>query len=102
MQAWQTEELEILITWVEENHERLRGKPADCINRVKEDVLSDNEAFRHITVQKVRDKYGNLKRAWKDAKTILEQLESGFGIREEDCERPTNGIVKQGSSPSLP
>ena len=85
---------------MEGNHERLRGKPADWINRVKEDVFSDNEGFKHITVQKVRDKYGNLKRAWKDAKTMQEQ--SGFGIREEDCERTINGIVKQGSSPSLP
>ena len=100
MRAWQTEELEIPITWMKENHKRFRGKPADCINGVKEDVLSENEGFKHVRVQKVRDKYGNLKRAWKDAKTMQEQ--SGFGIREEDCERPTNGIIKQGSSPSLP
>ena len=96
MRAWQTEELEILITCMEENHERLRGKPVDCIYRVKEDFLSDNEGFKHITVQKTRDKCGNLKRAWKDAETMQEQ--SDFGIREEDCERPTNGTVKQGST----
>ena len=37
-----------------------------------------------ITAQKVRDKYGKLKKAWKDAKKWKEQ--SGFGLREEDCE----------------
>ena len=81
---------------MEENHERLRGKPADWINRVKEEVFSENN---HITAQKVRDKYGNLKKAWKDAKKMQEQ--SGFGLREEDCERSINGIVnhRQGSSP---
>ena len=83
---------------MEENHERLRGKPADWINGIKEDVFPDSEGFKHITVKKVRDKYNNMKKAWKGAKTMQEQ--SGFGLREEDCERTINGIVDQASSPS--
>ena len=48
---------------MEENHERLRGRPADWIHKVKEDIFSDNE---HITAKKVRDKHTNMKKAWKD------------------------------------
>ena len=36
---WQVEELENLTTWMEENHEHLRGRPADWIDRRKEDVF---------------------------------------------------------------
>ena len=48
----------------------------------------------------MRGKYGDLGKAWKVAKKIQEQ--SGFGLREEDCERSINGIVNhwQGSSPA--
>ena len=81
---------------MEENHERLRGKPADWIHKVKEDIFPNNE---HITAKKVRDKYTNMKKAWKDAKMMQEQ--SGFGLREEDCERSINGIIYS-SCPSTP
>ena len=81
MRPWQVEEPESFITSVEENHERLRDKPADWINRVKDDVFFDNQ---HVTAQKVRDKYGNLNGAWKNAKAMQEQ--SGFGLREDNCE----------------
>jgi hypothetical protein len=90
MRPWKLEELENLITWMEENHEVLRGKPADWVNKVKEEVFSDNE---HVTVKKLKDKYTNMKKAWKDAKAMQEQ--SGFGLKEEDCERSINGIVDQ-------
>ena len=73
---------------MEENHERLRGRPADWIYKVKEDIFPDNE---HITAKIVRDKYTNMKKSWKVAKAMQEQ--SGFGLREEDCERSINGII---------
>ena len=60
------------------------GKPADWIHKVKEDVFPDNE---HITAKKAQDTYTNMK-AWKVAKAMQEQ--SGFGLREEDCERSIN------------
>ena len=72
---------------MEDNRERLRGKPVHWISRVKEDVFPDKKGFKHITAQKVRDKYGNLKKAWKNAKKLQEHL------REEDCETSVNGIV---------
>jgi hypothetical protein len=93
MLPWKAEELENLITWMEENHELLRGRPADWINKVKESIFPDNAGFAHITVKKVKDKYNNMKKAWKDAKAMQEQ--SGFGLREEDCEGTINGIVDQ-------
>ena len=85
MRSWQTEEIEELIVWVEENHERLRGRPVDWIRKAKEDIFPNNE---HITAKKVRDKYTNMKKAWKEAKTMQEQ--SGFGLRGEDCESTEN------------
>lgn len=77
---------------MEENHERLRGRPADWIHKVKEDIFRDNE---HITAKKVRDKCTNMKKAWKEAKAMQEQ--SGFGLREEDCERSINGFIPPSS-----
>ena len=50
MRAWQAEELEVLITWMEENYGRSRGKPAGWINRVKEDVFSGGGGFRRVAV----------------------------------------------------
>ena len=72
---------------MEEPHERLPGRPADWIPKVKEGIFPDNE---HTTAKKVRDKYTNMKKAWMDAKMMQEQ--SGFGLRE-DCERSINGII---------
>ena len=69
---------------MEENHERLRGKPADWISRIKDDV-PDNEGFKRIKAKGLRDKYNSMEKPWKDAKAIQEQ--SGFGLREEGCER---------------
>ena len=89
MRPWQTEELEKLITGMEGNHKRLQGRPADWVNKVKEDTFPDDEGFKYITAKKVRDKYTKMK-AWKDAKTMQEQ--SGFALREEDCERSINSI----------
>ena len=73
---------------MEENHELLRGRPADWILKVKEDIFSENV---HITAKKERDKYPNMKKSWKEAKMMQEQ--SGFCLREEDCERSINGII---------
>ena len=52
----------------------LQGKPVDWVNRAKEDVFSENEGFKHITVQKVSDKYDNFKRAWKSSRALVPQL----------------------------
>ena len=78
---------------MEENHERLRGEPAGCTNRLKEDIFPDNDGFKHITTKKVKDKYSNMKKALRDAKTMQEQ--SGFGL---DCEKSINGIVDQATA----
>lgn len=99
MQPWQAEELENLVSWMEQNHERLRGRPADWINRVKDDIFPDNQGFKHITAKKVKDKYSNMKRAWKDAKVMQEK--SGFGPRKEDCDTSVNGMALS-TRPALP
>ena len=60
---------------MEENHEGLPGRPADWVDQLQEDIFPDNE---RITAKKVWNKYTNIKKAWKEAKTIQEQ--SGFGL----------------------
>ena len=93
MLPWKAEELESLIAWMEENHELLRGRPSDWVIKVKESAFPDNAGFGHITLKKIKDKYNNMKKAWRDAKAIQER--SGFGLREEDCEATVNGIIYQ-------
>ena len=44
-----------------------------------------------------RGKYTKMKKAQKDAKTMQEQ--SGFGLKDGDCERCINGLVDQASPP---
>ena len=39
------------------------------------------------------DKYADMEKAWKDARKVQEQ--SGFDLREEDCERSIDGIVAE-------
>ena len=60
------------------------------MDQVKEDIVPNSEGFKHITAEKLRDKYTKLEKTWKDAKTMQEQ--SDFGIREGDCERSINGM----------
>jgi hypothetical protein len=63
LQPWKPAELENLITWMEEV---LRGRPSDWVNEVEESIFPDDAGFAHITVKKVKDKYNNMKKAWKD------------------------------------
>ena len=71
-----------------ENHVLLRGRPADWIHKVKDDIFLDND---NITAKKVRDKFTNMKKAGMEAKMMQEQ--SGFGLREEDCEWSISGMI---------
>ena len=79
MVPWQKNEVERLISWMEENLEQLRGKQSRWYPDVKDEVFYNEE---HITVKKINDKASNMKKAWKEAKAS--QGDTGWGLREED------------------
>ena len=66
-QPWTKEEIERLLAWMEDNQESLKGKQIPWHKDVKEEVFATDD---HITVKKITDKAGNLKKNWKSAKVI--------------------------------
>ncbi|KAF8439644.1 hypothetical protein BGX38DRAFT_1206943 [Terfezia claveryi] len=75
---WMREEVERLIGWMEENQELLRGKQVVW--------------HKDITVKRISEKMGNIKKAWKDAKAM--QARSGWGIKSEENEESINEILE--------
>ena len=90
MRAWSDEELELLLGWMEENQELLRGSAVLWMGKAKEAVFADNV---DKDVKKIKSKYHNMRTAWKAAKKLQEQ--SGFGVREDDCTNSVNGKIFQ-------
>ena len=72
LRPWTREEVERLVAWVEDNQDKLRGKQITWYKEVKEEAFVDDG---NITVKKISEKVGNMKRVWKDAKAI--QARSG-------------------------
>ena len=66
-QPWDKEEVEHLVGWMEENPDHLRGKQLAWYKLVKEEVFSEEE---HITLKKISEKVNNMKKRWKQAKSI--------------------------------
>ena len=50
---------------MDKDHERLGGRSADLINKVREDIPLIVRALG-ILGKNVRDKYANMKEAWED------------------------------------
>jgi hypothetical protein len=90
MRPWKAEEIEKFVTWMEANRDFLRGAYVKWLTKVKAEAFPDSEGYKHLSAQKVKDKYYNMKKAYKAAKAI--QAKFGIGKREEDCERSVNGI----------
>ena len=88
MRGWESLELEKLISWMEDNQELLRGSTNRWIAKVKEEIFAGVD---HIDLKRIRSKYHNMKAAWKAAKQLQEQ--SGFGLKEDDCESSINGKI---------
>lgn len=61
---------------MEENRESLKGKQVAWHKDIKEQIFATD---KHITVKKITDKAGNMKRTWKAAKAMQEQ--SGWGVK---------------------
>ena len=76
-QPWTKDEIELLIGWMEENPQLLRGKQLAWHKDVLQQVFSD-EAFEHITLKKIEDKVVNMKRAWQAARLMADN--SGWGV----------------------
>jgi hypothetical protein len=88
MRGWETSELEKLISWMEDNPELLRGSTNRWATKVKKSVFVTVD---HIDLKKIKAKYHNMKAAWKVAKQLQDQ--SGFGLKEDDCESSVNGKI---------
>jgi len=52
---------------MEDNQEQLRDKQIAWHKEVKEQVFGAEE---HITVKRISEKIGNMKKTWKDAKAM--------------------------------
>jgi hypothetical protein len=88
MRSWDTTELEKLISWMEHNQELLRGSTNTWTRKLKDTVFAD---YEHIDVKKIKAKYHNFRTSWKAAKKLQDQ--SGFGLKEDDCEASINGNI---------
>ena len=75
---------------MEENQEKLRGKQITWYKEVKDAEFADED---HITVKKISDKLGNMRRVWKDTKAM--QVQSGWGIKPEDNEDSINEVLER-------
>ena len=53
-QPWEKYDVEKLVSWMEENQEKLRGKQAAWHKDVKEEVFGDND---DMTVKRIREKH---------------------------------------------
>jgi hypothetical protein len=70
MRGWNESDVEILLAWLEENRELIRGSTKVWTSRVKEAVFDDNP---DIDAKKIKSKYHNMKSAWQAAKKLQEQ-----------------------------
>ncbi|KAF8427483.1 hypothetical protein EV426DRAFT_699314 [Tirmania nivea] len=60
LRPWTREEIEQLIGWMEDNQEQLRGKQVAWYKEVKEQAFANED---HITVKRISEKIGNIKKA---------------------------------------
>ncbi|KAF8477480.1 hypothetical protein BDZ91DRAFT_778536 [Kalaharituber pfeilii] len=88
--VWKKEEFERLVRWMEENLDALSGKQITWYKQVKEEEFADDD---HITVKKINDKVVNAKRAWKEARAMLDSPDRD--IRPEDGVRSINELVER-------
>ena len=77
--------MERLVAWMEENPQDLKGKQLAWHKEVKDEVFAADE---HITIKKIGDKAGNMKKRWKQAKAKQDQ--SGWGVTLEDNTQSIN------------
>ena len=72
---------------MEDNQELLRGATNTWARKIKEVVFPD---LNHIDI-KIKSKYHNLRNSWKATKQLQDQ--SGFGLKEDDCEALVNSKI---------
>jgi len=89
-QAWTRDEVERLISWMEDNQEQLRGKQIAWHKQVKEWLFGAEE---YITVKRISEKMGSMKKTWKDAKAM--QAQPGWGVKPEEGEASINQVLER-------
>jgi len=61
---WTRDEVERIIAWMEDHREEIRGKQIQWHKEVKDQVFADQD---HISVKRITEKMGNMRKSWKDA-----------------------------------
>ena len=77
---WRKSEIEKLITWMEDNQEKVLGKQS-YFTDVKQEIFSNED---HVTTKRIRQKIVNMRTAWTKAKASQDQ--TGWGLNVEDKE----------------
>lgn len=84
LRPWHTGEIDTFVNWLIENqNEVIRGRPSHWASKAKEEIFRDDEGFTHINTQKLKDKFHNMKKAWKEAKDM--QAKMGCALTEAEC-----------------
>lgn len=87
MKSWKDSDISALVRWMEDRQELLRGSTAAWTKQAAEELFPDQA---DIDALKIKRKFHNMKRQWGEAKKM--HKESGFGVREKDCEVSINGM----------
>ena len=88
MRVQESSELERLISQIEDNQELLRGATSMWARKLKEIVFTNSD---YIDIKKIKAKYHNLRNSQKAVKKLQDQ--SGFGLKEDDCEASINSKI---------
>jgi len=90
MRGWDESDVQLLIGWLEDNRELLRGSTRLWTIRAKEVVFADNQ---NVDIKKIKSKYHNMRASWQAAKKLQEQ--SSFGVREDECSASINEVLNK-------
>jgi len=86
MRHWTDSDITMLISWLEDHQELIRGSISAWSAQAAQDLFPN---IPDRSGPKIKQKYHNMKRQWNEAKKM--QNESGFGRKEEDCEASITG-----------
>ena len=86
---WTAEYMEVLISWMEENRNRIAGRPNNWASEAKQEAFPTNEI---ITEKRVKDKINNMRTQFRKTQQVQEQR--GFGLGQVLDERSLRGEYK--------
>lgn len=88
--TWSESEEDTFLSWLENHPESFRMSRLEIAQAIKKDCFPD---ARDLTITKIKCKYGNMKKNYKNAKKKAQQ--SGFGISEDDDEETIRALMNR-------